>query len=186
MLRSFLLCIDALRRANVLQIVQSFALEVLDLHVCLEIHLIDELGTHEPLLRFDTVSLAVKLLVGLLRTKVRLEVLTLHLLLQVLAVTIILYLLCKVAEILQIVLPLQLLLVRSDQVFLVLLPAKLLSFEFTRLLDLLAFFLEASMRLLVRIVQVLHELLALACGMVIDFERSLRAHEIRVGLGVVS
>ena len=185
-LSSFLLCIDALRRANVLQIVQSFALEVLDLHVCLEVHLIDELSTHEPLLGIGAIRLGVKLLVGLLRTKVRLEVLTLHFLLQVLSVTIILDLLCQVAQVLQVVLAFELLLVRGDQVLFVLLPTELFSLEFTCFLDLLALFLEASMRLLIRLVQVLHKLLALTSGMVINLEGSLRAHEIRISLRVVA
>lgn len=180
--RSFLLCIDALRSADVLQIVQSFALEILDLHVRLEVHLIDELLTHELLLRIGTIRLAVKLLVGLFWTKVRLEVLPLHFLLQVLSVAIILNLLSQVAQILKVVLALQLLLVSREQVFLVFLPAKLFSLELTRLLNLLTLLLEASMCLLVSLGQVLHELLTLRSGMIINLEGSLRAHEVWISL----
>lgn len=171
--RSFLLCVDTLCRANVLQIVQSFALEILDLHVCLEVHLIDKLLAHKLLLRVGPIRLAVELLVGLFRTKVRLEVLPFHFLLQVLSVAVILDLLSQVAQVLEIVLALELLLVGREQVFLVLLPTKLFSLELTRLLNLLTLLLEASMSLLVRLGQVLHELLTLRGGMIIDLEGPL-------------
>ena len=75
---------------------------------------------------------------------------------------------------------------RGNKVLLVLHPAELLSFELTRLLDLSTFFLEASMSLLIRIIQVLHVLLALACGMVVDLKRSLGAHEVRISLRMVA
>ena len=186
MFRSFLLCVDALCGPNILQIVQPFALEILDLHVRLEVHLVDELLTHELLLGVNTLRLAIELLIGLLRTEVRLEVLPFHFLLEVLPVAIILDLLCQVAQVLQIVLALELLLVSREQVFLVLLPTKLFSLELTRLLDLLALLLEASMCLLVRLGQVLHELLALGGCMIVDFEGSLGAHEIWISLRMVA
>jgi hypothetical protein len=116
----------------------------------------------------------------------RLIILPIDLFLEGLALTVVFHLGGDKFEILNVIFPSELQVVRCNHVGLVLLPAELLAFVFTVLLDAFALSLEAIVSQLVGLRLICHELSTLAVGVVKDFEWSLGAHEVRVGGGVVT
>ena len=72
-----------------------------------------------------------------------------------------------------------------DHVLLLFLPVELLTLEFTRIFNLLAFLLESLMGKIVNFLNIVYVLFALVLGMVINLERSLGSHEVWVCLGMI-
>ena len=88
----------------------------------------------------------------------------------------------KESQILHIVLLLKFGLVNSDHVLLLFLPVELFTLKFTRILDLLAFLLESLVSKIINFLDIVNVLFALMLCMVVNLERSLRSHEVWVGL----
>ena len=80
---------------------------------------------------------------------------------------------CKESQVIHVILLSKLSLMHSDHILLLLLPIKLLAFNFPRVFNLLAFFLEALVRQIIDFLDVMHILLALMLCMVVDFEWTL-------------
>lgn len=142
-LRLFLVSKDVLRRSNVGQVTLSLRGIVGQLELSLQLHLIKELLPHEILLLRDSICLPVDEFLGLLRAEVWFIILPIDFLLDALSLAVRLHLLGEEAQVLDVVLASQVLIVVSDQVGLVLLPAELLALELTVFLDPLALGLEA-------------------------------------------
>lgn len=123
--------------------------------------------------------------VGLLGPEVSLVILLFDQILDFLFLPVFLNLDGQLPEVVEIVLPLHLLVVKRDNVLLLLLPVELLALEFAHLSDLFALLLEPLMGLLVDRLDVLHEALPLGLGMVVNLEWTLRSEEVRVGVLVV-
>ena len=73
----------------------------------------------------------------------------------------------------------------SDHVLLLFLPVELLTLEFTRILNLLALLLEPLMGKVINFLDIVDVLFAFMLSMVINLERSLGSHEVRISLRVV-
>ena len=102
-----------------------------------------------------------------------------------LPVTVRLDLLRKELHIIHIVLFLEFSLMNSDQILLLLLPVKLLTFKFTWVLDLLTLFLETLVRQVIDFLNIMHILLTLMLSMVVNLEWTLRSHEIWICLRMI-
>ena len=102
------------------------------------------------------------------------------------AVTIFLDLLSQLGEVRNVVFLFQLVIVLGDDVLLLLLPAELLTLKVSNVFYLFAFFLEAQISLVIDFLKVRDILLSLSLSMVINFERSLRSKEIRIGVIVIA
>ena len=98
------------------------------------------------------------------------------------SISVTLNLLGKESKILHIVFLFQFSFMHCYQILLLFLPIELLTFKFTRILDLLAFLLESLMGQIVDLLNIMHILLTLMLRVVVDFEWSLRSHEVWVRL----
>lgn len=160
-------------------------MEVPQLHVVLEVDLVQQLLLDEELLLLQSLVLLVEHLVGFFGAEVRLVVEFLNVVGVRLSVTVALDLLGEETEVVQIILLPELRLMHSNHILLLLLPIKLLPLILPGILDLLTFFLEALVRHVVNFLDVVHILLAFVLGVVVYFEGTLGPHEVGVGLGVV-
>ena len=176
---------DVLGCLDVVNVLHSLRCEFLCFNHCLGLHLIQQLLLDEDFLSLDSSSFFFNHFISLLGAEMGLEVLLLHLLLELLSLSVILDLLCEVGEILKVVPSLELSLVLCYKVFFVLLPSELLPFELPDVLELLALLLEALVSLLVSLGEILNVVLTLGLGMVVDFEGTLGAHKVWVSLTVV-
>lgn len=176
---------DILGCFQVSQLAESLVMEVPQSHIILQIDLIQKLLSHEFLLRLVSFVLNVKHFVRLLWAKMRLVVEALDLVGVRFPIPVTLNLRGQEFQIVHVVLFLQFSLMNSYQILLLFLPVKLLALEFARILNFLAFFLESLMRQIVDLLNIVDVLLALMLRVIIDLERTLRSHEIRIGLRMV-
>lgn len=140
---------------------------------------------NKELLLLESLVLLVQHLISFFGAEVRLIVKLFDVMGVGLSVTVALDLLGEEAEVVQIILLPKLRLMKCNHVLLLFLPVELLSLKFPRVLDLLAFFLEALMRHVVNFLDIVDILLALVLCMIVYFERALGAHEVGVGLRMV-
>lgn len=185
-LRLFLVCEDVLRCPNVGQVTLALPRIVRQLELSFQLHLVKELVPHEILLCGDSLSLPVDKVLRLLWAEVWLIILPINFFLNSLALAVGLHLPGEIAEVFEVVLTPELLIMGGDHVGLVLLPAELLALVLTIFFYPFALILEAVVSQSVRLGHIRHELSALAVGVVVDLEWALTAHEVRVGRRVVT
>lgn len=164
---------DVLGCLQVGQLTESLIMEVTESHVILEVYLIQQLLSDELLLKSMSLILHVEHFIRFFWSEVRFVVESLDLVGMRLSISIALNLLGKESQILHIVLLLKFGLVHSDHVLFLFLPVELFAFEFTRILDLLAFFLESLVSKVIDFLNIVNVLFSFMLGMVINLEWTL-------------
>ena len=178
--------IDVVSQSQVVQVALPVLVVLVDSQVGLEHHLIGQVGSHELSLLRNTVCLLLDHLLSLFWPKVRLEVLPIHLLDQILPILVHLHLLGQEGLVF-IVVPLpQLDLMNRSHILFMLDPAELLSFKLASLFDPLTLLLESTVGICMTLLEVVDVLLSLLLSVVIELERTIAPHEVRIGLRMVA
>lgn len=168
-----------------MEIVPTFSFEGTFLNILLDRHLLVEVFQQVLFLLLLRQNFLDDLLVCLLRAKVSLVELSIEKLLKPLLLSVILYLSCKLLQVLDVVLHSHLLVVSCDNVLLLLAPIELFSLVLSYLLNSVDLLVESIVSRFLDLISIVDVLRSFALSMVVHLEWSMRPEETRVKVGLI-